>query len=75
MAIRVVQWTTGNVGKESVKAISANPALELVGCFAWSPDKVGVDVAGAGSSTHAHGGVRHSSGLGSAPGSPSLWLS
>jgi 2,4-diaminopentanoate dehydrogenase len=44
MAIRVVQWTTGNVGKESVKAISANPAFELVGCFAWSPAKVGVDV-------------------------------
>lgn len=44
MAIRVVQWTTGNVGKESVKAIVANPTLELVGCFAWSPDKVGVDV-------------------------------
>jgi 4-hydroxy-tetrahydrodipicolinate reductase len=40
----VVQWTTGNVGKESVKAIVANPSLELVGCFAWSPAKVGVDV-------------------------------
>ena len=44
MAIRVVQWTTGNVGKESVKAIVANPTLELVGCFAWSPAKIGIDV-------------------------------
>jgi 2,4-diaminopentanoate dehydrogenase len=44
MSSRVVQWTTGNVGKESVKAIVANARLELVGCFAWSPDKVGVDV-------------------------------
>jgi hypothetical protein len=44
MVIRVVQWTTGNVGKESVKAIAANPGLELVGCFAWSDTKVGVDV-------------------------------
>lgn len=44
MATRVVQWTTGNVGKESVKAIAANPGLELVGCFAWSDDKRGVDV-------------------------------
>ena len=44
MPTRVVQWTTGNVGKESVKAIVANPSLELVGCFAWSPSKVGVDV-------------------------------
>ncbi|OBI46426.1 dihydrodipicolinate reductase [Mycobacterium kyorinense] len=41
---RVVQWTTGNVGKSSVQAIAANPMLELVGCYAWSPDKVGRDV-------------------------------
>ena len=41
---RVVQWTTGNVGKSSVEAIVANPTLELVGCYAWSPEKVGRDV-------------------------------
>jgi hypothetical protein len=40
---RVVQWTTGNVGRRSVVAIAENPGLELVGCFAWSPDKVGRD--------------------------------
>ncbi|WP_191496742.1 NAD(P)H-dependent amine dehydrogenase family protein [Mycobacterium simulans] len=40
---RVVQWTTGNVGKSSVQAIAANPALELVGCYAWSPEKAGRD--------------------------------
>jgi hypothetical protein len=40
---RVVQWTTGNVGRRSVLAILANPALELVGCYAWSADKVGLD--------------------------------
>jgi hypothetical protein len=44
MAIRVVQWTTGNVGKRSVRAVVAHPELELVGCYAWSPDKVGRDV-------------------------------
>lgn len=43
MTIRVVQWTTGNVGRRSVAAISASPDLELVGCYAWSPDKVGRD--------------------------------
>jgi hypothetical protein len=42
--LRVVQWTTGNVGKKSVHAIAANSMLELVGCYAWSPDKVGRDV-------------------------------
>jgi 2,4-diaminopentanoate dehydrogenase len=41
---RVVQWTTGNVGKSSVAAIAANPTLELVGCYAWSKDKAGRDV-------------------------------
>jgi hypothetical protein len=43
MTIRVVQWTTGNVGRQSVQSIVANPELELVGCYAWSPDKVGAD--------------------------------
>jgi 4-hydroxy-tetrahydrodipicolinate reductase len=40
----VVQWTTGNVGRQSVAAVAANPGLELVGCYAWSADKVGRDV-------------------------------
>lgn len=44
MTHRVVQWTTGNVGTKSVHAIAANPLLQLVGCFAWSEDKVGRDV-------------------------------
>jgi hypothetical protein len=44
MTIRVVQWTTGNVGKRSVRAVLEQPDLELVGCYAWSPDKVGRDV-------------------------------
>ena len=29
--LRIVQWTTGNVGKSSAQAIAANPMLELVG--------------------------------------------
>ncbi|MGV0849019.1 NAD(P)H-dependent amine dehydrogenase family protein [Mycolicibacterium phlei] len=44
MTYRIVQWTTGNVGKRSVRAIALNPELELVGCYAWSKDKVGRDV-------------------------------
>ena len=32
------------MGKSSVQAIAAHPTLELVGCYAWSPDKVGRDV-------------------------------
>ncbi|MCX5044301.1 dihydrodipicolinate reductase [Aldersonia sp. NBC_00410] len=44
MTYRIVQWTTGNVGKKSVHAIASNPLLQIVGCYAWSPDKVGRDV-------------------------------
>jgi hypothetical protein len=44
MTIRVVQWTTGNVGKQSAIAIARIPDLELVGCYAWSADKIGRDV-------------------------------
>ena len=42
--IRVVQWTTGNVGNQAVRAMVKSPYLELVGCYAWSPDKAGRDV-------------------------------
>lgn len=41
---RVVQWTTGNVGTSSARALLAHPDLELVGCYAWSPGKAGRDV-------------------------------
>ncbi len=41
---RVVQWTTGNVGVRTAMAVLANPNYDLVGCYAWSPDKVGRDV-------------------------------
>jgi hypothetical protein len=44
MALRIVQWTTGNVGMRSVRAVVANPGMELVGCYAWAPDKIGRDV-------------------------------
>jgi hypothetical protein len=32
--LRVVQWTTGNVGREAVPAVLARPDMELVGVFA-----------------------------------------
>lgn len=43
--LRIVQWTTGNVARQTVRAVLARPDLELVGAFAHSPEKVGVDVA------------------------------
>ena len=44
MTYKVIQWTTGFVGREAVKGILAHPELELVGAYAWSPEKDGQDV-------------------------------
>ena len=43
--LRIVQWTTGNVARQTVRAILCRADLELVGVYAHSPEKVGVDVA------------------------------
>ena len=43
MAFRVVQWTTGAVGRESLRGILDHPDLELVGVKAYSDDKNGID--------------------------------
>lgn len=43
MTYRVIQWTTGNVGRRAVRAIVDHPQLELVGLYAHSADKIGKD--------------------------------
>ena len=45
MGIRIVQWTTGNVGRQAVGAVAVRPDLELVGVYAHDPGKVGKDAA------------------------------
>ena len=42
---RVIQFSTGNVGQHSLRALIGRPDLELVGVHAASPDKVGRDAA------------------------------
>jgi hypothetical protein len=42
---KVVQWTTGNVGRQTVGAVMAHPDLELVGVYAHDPAKAGRDAA------------------------------
>lgn len=44
MTLRIVQWTTGVVGKPAVRAIVNHPDMELVGCYCHSADKAGRDV-------------------------------
>ena len=41
--LRVIQWTTGKVGTYTLRAILEDPRLELVGVYAYSDSKVGVD--------------------------------
>ncbi len=43
--LRVIQWTTGNIGQRSLHAIIGRPDMELVGVYAHGKDKIGVDAA------------------------------
>src|SRR6266540_6865028 len=51
MTYRVIQWSTGNVGRYALRGIINHPDLELVGVWAHSKEKAGVDagdIAGTG---------------------------
>ena len=51
--LRIVQWSTGNVGRHAIAGIDGHPELELVGVWVSNPAKVGVDageLAGLGRS-------------------------
>jgi hypothetical protein len=43
MGLRVVQWATGPVGREALRAIIEHPDLDLAGVVVYSPEKDGVD--------------------------------
>jgi hypothetical protein len=43
VAYRVVQWSTGNVGRHAIAGIAARPDLDLVGVWVSTVDKVGRD--------------------------------
>jgi hypothetical protein len=43
MTYRVIQWSTGNVGRHALRCIARHPDLELVGLLVHSPDKAGLD--------------------------------
>lgn len=45
MSLRVIQFSTGNVGRHALQAIIERPGLELVGLHASSEEKVGRDAA------------------------------
>jgi hypothetical protein len=43
MGLRVVQWATGPVGREALRAIIEHPDLDLTGVVVYSPEKDGLD--------------------------------
>jgi hypothetical protein len=45
MPLRVVQFSSGNVGRHALRSIIQRSELELVGVHASSPDKIGRDAA------------------------------
>src|SRR3954447_22942348 len=42
--LRVIQWATGNVGREAVAAVHAHSDLTLVGALVYDENKAGRDV-------------------------------
>jgi hypothetical protein len=44
MALRVIQWATGGVGRAAIEGVLQHPDLELVGCWVHSAEKDGQDV-------------------------------
>jgi hypothetical protein len=44
MALRVIQWASGGVGRAAMEGVLGHPDLELVGCWVHSADKDGTDL-------------------------------
>jgi 2,4-diaminopentanoate dehydrogenase len=44
VAYRVIQWSTGGVGRAAIEGVIEHPDLDLVGCWVHSPEKSGRDV-------------------------------
>jgi len=43
MKYRVIQWATGGMGRNVLRAVIDHPAMELVGVYVYGRDKVGKD--------------------------------
>lgn len=44
VALRVIQWASGGVGRAAMEGVLDHPELELVGCWVHSAEKDGVDI-------------------------------
>lgn len=45
MSYKVIQWSSGNVGKGVIKTVLERPNLELAGLYVFNEDKAGTDAA------------------------------
>ncbi len=43
MVTKVIQWSSGNVGKHVIRAVAERPDLKLAGLYVYSADKAGQD--------------------------------
>jgi hypothetical protein len=43
VAYKVIQWSSGNVGKNAICAVAQRQDFSLVGLYVYTPEKVGVD--------------------------------
>jgi hypothetical protein len=43
VAYKIIQWSSGNVGKNSIATIAKRKGLKLVGLYVYSPEKEGMD--------------------------------
>jgi 2,4-diaminopentanoate dehydrogenase len=44
VALRVIQWATGGVGRAAIEGVLAHPELEVAGCWVHSEEKDGQDI-------------------------------
>jgi hypothetical protein len=44
VALRVIQWATGGVGRAAIEGVLAHPELEVAGCWVHSAEKDGQDI-------------------------------
>ncbi len=43
MTYKIIQWSSGNVGKNSIATIAGRKGLKLVGLYVYNPEKAGLD--------------------------------
>jgi hypothetical protein len=43
MAYKIIQWSSGNVGKHAIATVAERKGLKLAGLYVYNPEKAGVD--------------------------------